>query len=184
MSRLYTGVDWLIYTGLVVALVSLGIFKPKEVKKIDVEAEKLVSYMKTQKIDPDYLRYVVAETRVFSEKLGHEKHLKTILAMWYTESRYIQDADDGDSYGIAQTRKRYEKRLRKFWDDRGIELGSIQDPATQVAFGVAEFHEKWHYARRHKNRLWDTVRRYNGSGPAARAHANRVFRFRKAIFGE
>ncbi len=156
------------------------------VKQPDPVAEQLVRYCdkRNEGPDPDYLRYVVGETRRLAASVGHRDKLKTLLAMWYVESRYNQAADDGDSYGIAQTRKKYEKRLRRWWGDRGVELGSMDDPTAQVAFGVAEFSEHWRYARHSKNRLWDTVRRYNGSGTAAKRHARRVFKARAAIFGE
>lgn len=148
-------------------------------------ADKLVAYYaKTDpSIDPMYLRYVAGETERLAKSVGHGDKLETLLAMWHTESHFQQAADDGDSYGVAQTRKRYEKRLRTWWLKRGVPLGSLDDPTTQVAFGVAEFAEHWHYARNDKNRLWETVRRYNGSGPGARNHAKKVFRARKVIFG-
>lgn len=148
-------------------------------------ADKLVAYYaKTDpSIDPVYLRYVAEETERLAKIVGHGDKVETLLAMWHVESHFQQAADDGDSYGVAQTRKCYEKRLREWWSKRGVALGSIDDPTAQVAFGVAEFAEHWHYARNDQNRLWQTVRRYNGSGRGARAHAKKVFAARKAIFG-
>lgn len=178
---------------LAVSLFSLslwGSIKESEWRKqkdVDVVAQQLVRFCdkRCPGVDPDYLIFVTGETRRFAKMVGHEGDLKTLLAMWYVESRYRQDADDGDSYGIAQTRKRYEKRLKIWWHERGVELGSLDDPSTQVAFGVAEFTDHWYYARHCKgNRLWETVRRYNGSGKDAKRHARRVFIARAQMFGE
>lgn len=148
-------------------------------------ADKLAAFYARNypRVDRDYLRYVAAETERFAKQLGHSDKVPTLLAMWHVESHYQQHADDGDSYGITQTRRRYEKRLRRYWLDRHVELGSLADPTCQVAFGVAEFAEHWHYARRSKDRLWETVRRYNGSGPMARNHVRKVKLARKLIFG-
>lgn len=148
-------------------------------------ADKLVKWYARNypAVDPSYLRFVAAETESLAKRVGHGDKVETMLAMWHVESHYRQDADDGDSYGVTQTRRRYEKRLRRWWLDRGVSLGSFADPTCQVAFGVAEFSQHWHYARRSNKRLWDTVRRYNGSGPGARKHAAKVFRARKMIFG-
>lgn len=149
-------------------------------------ADKLVAFYARIEpgVDPGFLRYVAGETERLAKQVGQGDKTETLLAMWHVESHYEQTADDGDSYGIAQTRKRYENRLRIWWLNRGTELGSIDDPTTQVAFGVAEFVEHWKYAEHDRNRLWETVRRYNGSGAGARHHAYKVFKARKAIFGE
>jgi hypothetical protein len=170
---------WLLLVGLTTNGLAQG------PQKGDATAEKLVKYCRKHnpKIDSDYLRFVTAESRRILARVHHEDKLETLLSMFYVESKYIQNADDGDSYGIAQTRKRYEHRLRIWWYERGLDLGSIDDPTAQIAFGVAEFVEHWYYARKSRNRLWETVRRYNGSGPKARLHAEKVFRARKAIFG-
>lgn len=149
-------------------------------------ADKLVAYYHTHdpSVDEGLLRYVVAETQRLAKVVDHPDHVETMLAMWHVESRYDQKSDDGQSYGIAQTRKDYEAGLRKWWLSRRVSLGSFDDPTAQVAFGVAEFSKDWYYARKAgKGRLWEAVMRYNGSGRAARRHADRVFKARKAIFG-
>lgn len=161
---------------------------------VDPVAEKLVAFVgrHNPKVDPDYLRYVTSETRRLSSDVNHGDKLETLLAMFYVESNFRQGVlgDDGRSYGIAQTLLHYEDGLRAWWEDRGQRFGSIDDPTTQVAFGVAEFSRHWYYARRRENRLFETVRGYNGGANGgnglkmATRYAKKVFRTRKAIFGE
>ena len=124
--------------------------------------------------------YAGQETERFAEMLGLTLHVPTMLAMWHRESGFSEiKGDDRKSFGITQTLYRDERRWRKFWKKRGLGFGSLDDPSTQIAFGVAEFSECLRMARGNE---FDAVRRYNGSGAAARRHARKVFRTRQVVF--
>lgn len=123
-------------------------------------------------------------TRYYARKVGLEDQMETLLCLWHIESEFFDvPGIDGLSFGRAQTRYGYQKRLREWWKARG----EILDPndhaiSTQMAFGVAEFWEKRNLATpRHD--IFDTVRRYNGCGKAAINHAKKVFRARRIIYG-
>jgi hypothetical protein len=127
-----------------------------------------------------HIEFVAEETARFAKELNIERYTEIMLCMWHRESAFQQHLNDGDSYGVTQVRKRYWKRLYKFWLDRGHVLGDISDPSTQAAFGVAMFHEHLKLA---DGNPWEAVRRYNGSGPKAMRYLKRVRASYKRIYG-
>lgn len=134
-------------------------------------------------IQLEYLSEVVSDTKRYAKKLCLGGELDTLLSMAHRESHFDMFADTRpveDSFGIYQTRIQYEGRLRRFWLNRGVTLGSIEDVETQCAFGVAEF---WLHLQAAGGNIWGAVRRYNGSGAAAHRHAKKVFISRRVIFG-
>jgi hypothetical protein len=121
------------------------------------------------------------ETERYAAMLGVQEHVPKMLCMWHRESSYDQKLTDGDSFGMTQVRRRYWKRLYRFWQAKGVELGSIHDPSTQIAFGVAMYAEHLKLA---KGDGWEAVRRYNGSGWRARRYQNRVRITYDIVFGK
>lgn len=131
--------------------------------------------------DDGLVLYAGQETERAASYLFIMRHVPTMLCMWHRESQFRAIAgDDGKSWGITQIVRRREAHWRRFWLNRGIELGSLDDPTTQIFFGVAEFQEHLDLARGNE---WEAVRRYNGSGPSARRYARRVFLTRQRVFG-
>lgn len=164
------------------------------------DADRMAEFYKWKvhpKIDPELVRYAGQETFRFAHLIKlTDEHARIMLCMWHRESAYNQKASDAKvvgmrkrSQGIAQTRRSYFTRLRKFWKDRGVELGSFDDPSTQVAFGVAEFKEK---LTQSKGDVYDAVRRYNGGGEGASAlnkaraceYAYKVFVTRTVVYSD
>ena len=131
--------------------------------------------------------YAAIETENFAKLINLYEHVPTMLAMWHRETGYRSVyGDDGKSFGITQTLRKKEKKWREYWRLRDVELPSIDDPMTQIAFGVAEFDYCLQLAQGDE---FDAVRRYNGgnNGGAglrrARLYARKVFQSRKNIFG-
>jgi hypothetical protein len=128
-----------------------------------------------------FIEYVGEETVRAAKMLGIDDQVPTMLCMWHRESNYhVKPGDDGKSFGVTQTLLNKEEHWRTFWKERGVELGTLYDPSTQVFFGVAEFSECLKQANGDE---FDAVRRYNGSGWKARRYARRVFFSRKLIYG-
>ncbi len=120
-------------------------------------------------------------TRYYARKTGVEKHMATLLCMWHVESQFLNvPGGDGKSFGRTQTCYGYQPDLRRWWATRGEALPGDNSIQTQMAYGVAEFVIKQKAAR---GDLWSTVRRYNGCGPDAIAHARKVFAARDRIYG-
>ena len=120
-------------------------------------------------------------TRYYARKVGVEKYMATLMCMWHVESQFANVAGgDGKSFGRAQTCYGYQGDLKAWWAKRGEALGADDEIRTQMAYGVAEFVMKQKDA---KGDLWSTVRRYNGCGPDAIAHARKVFAARDRIYG-
>jgi hypothetical protein len=125
--------------------------------------------------------YAGRETEKLAARAGIGRHVPTMLSMWHRESGFRQiSGDDGRSFGITQTLLVYEPIWRKWWADRGVQLGPVSDPRTQIAYGVAEF---WHCLRDQKGDEFQAVRQYNGSSFRAYAYARRVFATRRRVFG-
>ena len=131
-------------------------------------------------VDSDQVFLVGRDTERFARKLNLQAHVPTMLCMWHRESNYDPTLlSPKDCYGVSQLVLTEEPRWRKFWAKRKVYLGPIDDPTTQVAFGVAEYYRK---LRRSRGNVYLAVRRYNGRGPAAKEYARRVFMTRKMVF--
>lgn len=150
----------------------------------ETPADVMAAYYKAQGWDdrnPGFVRYCGGETQRFAAMLGLGAYVPTMLAQWHVESAFRSvHGDDGRSFGVTQIILGREAHWRAFWLKRGLNLGSVYDPSTQIAFGVAEFYECLGMA---KGNTFQAVRRYNGSGWRARAYARRVLAVRKAVFG-
>lgn len=134
---------------------------------------------------------LVREAKLNDEKLESLDEVyatQLLLAIFYVESRYDGKAtgDKGRSYGISQFRLNRDEEFREYWQDLGINIdGSVDDPTTQIAFGIAEFAEAYHLSRKAGVlRYYETTRRYNGSGIMAKRYATKVIRCRLRIFGK
>lgn len=191
----------MIFLGIVTLLIS-DIERSKGIiAKHDPIARKVIAHCAKVRnnADQDYLRYVVSETRRLLriakkndknlEDLDESYATEILLAMFYTESRFVQSAvgDDKKSFGISQIQLKYEKEFRDYWKGKnasGMDA-SIDDPTVQVGLGVGYFVQCWHWADSEKGdtvRIWYAIKKYNGTGPSAVSHANKVMRFHRKIF--
>lgn len=116
---------------------------------------------------------IIEETRETAKKFGIEKYTNIILAMWHVESNLNDKARNGDSYGIAQTRTKYDKIWRKACWRFGVPVTDKKDPKTQIRLGVAAYAVK---LSAYKD-PWLAVERYNGVGKRAKRHRAKVRKF-------
>jgi len=132
--------------------------------------------------DLTHIDYCAHETARLAMRLGIEKHAYLLMCNWHRESEFVQNLESKkeDSYGVTQVRRRYHKELYEFWKKKGIELGSENDPTTQIAFGVAVFKLK---LDRCKGNAYEAIRAYNGDGPGARYHRKKVRASLRKIYG-
>jgi hypothetical protein len=130
-------------------------------------------------VNLDHVAEVVVNAEEATAHLCIEDELKTFLAIVHRESSFNPKTDDGDSRGVAQVRRRYEKRLRKAWSALGVKLGPITEIRTQVFMGVMVFRDK---LRKAEGYTLGAVVRYNGSGDKAELYAYRVLASRGRIF--
>lgn len=144
--------------------------------------------------DPALVRYAALDTVRFAQALKLDNaSIRDMLALWHIESRYHDSVKgtDGKSWGITQVRKSRAQELRTLWKLYGVSddaLGSTDDPTCQVALGVMAYKIAFDEA---KGDHFQALRRYNGGNTGKRskaykqawAHAMRVRKARKAIFG-
>lgn len=161
---------------------------PAYAKAVPPPSERMASWYQGNgwEANEGFVLFCGQETERFAALLGIEAHVPTLLSMWHRESAYtVVAGDDGQSYGVTQTLRRWENHWREFWLGRGIELGSLDDPSTQIAFGVAEFSECLKYA---KGDVDQAIGRYNGGKSwhkkKAQRYVGRVLKTRKLVFGE
>jgi hypothetical protein len=163
-----------------------------------VDIELLVQHYRkhSPQQDEGLARFAAVETARFAALLGmNNEQLRDMLALWWVESTYRQNSkgEDGKSWGITQVRIKRIKELTKAWEDYGYDeimgLGTIYDPTRQIAMGVMAYSIA---LREAKGDRFQALRRYNGGNKGkkskaykqAHAHAMRVVKARKAIFGE
>jgi hypothetical protein len=112
-------------------------------------------------------------------ELGIPDQVETLLSIFIRESGLHTSAEDGVEIGIGQTQRFKVKTWRKMWARRGVHLGPFKELRTQVYMAALEYRTHLAYAR---GRVVDAVRRYNGSGSAARHYAKSVMRARRNFF--
>jgi hypothetical protein len=179
---------------------------PKVVLSQETKAtiEKMVAFyaVKYPGQDASLVRFAGEETARFVKMVNDTRkpgtkpvELTDLLALWWVESRYTQntEGEDGKSWGITQVRLNRINELTDAWKLYGINredgLGSVYDPTRQVAMGVMAYRIAFGEARGDR---FQALRRYNGGNKgkkskaykSAHAHAMRVIKARKAIFGQ
>lgn len=145
-------------------------------------SDQMYKYLKKSHagVRREFMEDVVEETMYWCKFWGIERHLEIVLCGFLQES-WFRPAARGKAgeRGISQTYGRTQRDAIKRLAERGVNLAPINYPSTQIALGVTTFKTKLNVA---KGDPWLAVERYNGTGPMARRHRNRVWRLHRRIY--
>jgi len=106
-------------------------------------------------------------TKHYAEILGWQDWVPVFLCMWNEESHFspglanIDRLGKAGEFGIGQVMPDQMNGARRFWERRGVRLGSICEVDTQVALGLAVFAQKI----RRSLSLRQAIHDYNGGEP-------------------
>ena len=118
------------------------------------------------------------------KELGLTQRQRRIYsAMVYVESGFRHDAREGDSYGPAQVRRKYQEYFEAGIDSPEYHALPDGHPAKSVWLGLAAYKIKLEEVRGHGGTEWGAVRFYNGRGRSGFHYLWKVRRDYARFFG-